>query len=356
MFDFYEVDFLPVETSKSGDAIAIRYRIGGITGVHVVDGGYLETGEAVVEHLRTHYGTTHIDNVVLTHPDQDHANGLRKVLESCTVGTLWINRPWLYAEALIDRFETYESVDALRRKLRSIYSATAALEDLATEKGIPMKSPLQGAEIGPFVVLAPSIQRYADLIVASEKTPEAAEDSAFNSLLEELRKAMKTASNLVKAAWGAETFPADGTSSENEMSVVQYALINKRRILLTGDAGREALAEAADYAPFVGLALPGIDDFQVPHHGGRHNVDTAILDRLLGQRLPEIPQETSWRAVCSSAKADEDHPRKSVKRAMMHRGAWFGATEGNGILLAHGISRAGWTGMAQADYPTEQED
>lgn len=356
MSDYYEIDFLPVETSKSGDAIAIRYRIGGITGVHVVDGGYLDTGDTIVEHLRTHYNVAHIDNVVLTHPDQDHANGLRKVLESCTVGTLWINRPWIYAEALIDRFENYESVEALRRKLRSVYSATAALEDLANEKGIPIKSPLQGAEIGPFVVLAPSVERYADLIVASDKTPEAAEDNALGSLLEGFRMAMKAASNLVKAAWGAETFPAGGTSSENEMSVVQYALINNRRILLTGDAGREALAEAADYAPFVGLTLPGIHDFQVPHHGGRHNVDTAILDRLLGVRLPAVPNETTWRAVCSSAKADEDHPRKSVQRAMMHRGAWFGATEGNGILLAHGISREGWNGKPQADYPTEQED
>lgn len=356
MSDFYEVDFLPVETGKSGDAIAIRYRINGATGVHVVDGGYLETGDAIVEHVKTHYGVTHIDHVVLTHPDQDHANGLRKVLESCSVGTLWINRPWLYAEALIDQFATYESVDALRRRLRSVYSATAALEDLALEKGIPIRSPLQGAQIGPFVVLAPSIQRYADLIVESDKTPEAVADSAVNSLLEVLSKAMKTAANLVKAAWGAETFPTDGTSSENEMSVVQFALINNRRILLTGDAGREALSEAADYAQAIGVALPGVHEFQVPHHGGRHNVDTDILDRWLGPRLPAQPAKTTWRAVCSSAKADEDHPRKSVVRAMLHRGAWFGATEGNGILLANGTSRPGWNGLAQAEYPTEQED
>ncbi|ATG21073.1 competence protein ComEC [Ralstonia pickettii] len=356
MSDFYEVDFLPVETGKSGDAIAIRYRVNGVTGVHVVDGGYLDTGDTVVEHVKTYYNVTHIDHVVLTHPDQDHANGLRKVLESCTVGTLWMNRPWLYAEALIDRFATYESVDALRRKLRSLYPAVAILEDLALEKGITIRSPLQGSVIGPFTVLAPSVQRYMDLIVESEKTPEAVEDKALHSLIEEFRKAIKTATNFVKAAWGAETFPADGTSSENEMSVVQYALINNRKILLTGDAGRQALGEAADYAPAVGLALPGIHDFQVPHHGGRHNVDTAILDRWLGPRHTTQPAVTTWRAVCSSAKADEDHPRKSVVRAMLHRGAWFGATEGNAILLANGISRSGWSGIAQTEYPAEQED
>ncbi|HBY33931.1 MAG TPA: competence protein ComEC, partial [Delftia acidovorans] len=53
---------------------------------------------------------------------------------------------------LIDRFETYESVEALRRKLRSIYDATAILEDIAVEKGIPIHAPLQGQSIGPFAV------------------------------------------------------------------------------------------------------------------------------------------------------------------------------------------------------------
>lgn len=358
MADSYEIDFLPVETDKSGDALAIRYTVNGVTGVHVVDGGYLDTGDALVDHLSTFYGVTHVDHVVLTHPDQDHANGLRKVLENCSVGTLWINRPWLYADEIIGRFENYESVNALKSKLRSIYSATAALEDLALEKGIPIKSPLQGATIGPFHVLAPSPSRYKDLIVDSDKTPEAVEDNAISlsSILDELKKVVKSATNFVKSVWGAEAFPTSGTSSENEMSVVQYALINNRRILLTGDAGRAALAEAADYAPMVGLALPGIQEFQVPHHGGRHNVDTPILNRWLGAPLANAPASTTWNAVCSSAKADEHHPRKVVIRAMIHRGAWFGATEGRQICVSSGITRSGWTPLAQSEYPDEQEE
>ncbi|OCR22229.1 hypothetical protein AFK24_24220 [Pseudomonas syringae] len=117
-----EIDFIGVETAKSGDAITIRYEKNGVTGVHVVDGGYVDTGAQVIEQLRKFYGTTKIDNVVLTHPDLDHANGLRAVLEECDVGKLWLNRPWLYADELIDRFATYTSVDALERKLRSVYS------------------------------------------------------------------------------------------------------------------------------------------------------------------------------------------------------------------------------------------
>jgi beta-lactamase superfamily II metal-dependent hydrolase len=351
---YIEVDFIGVETSKSGDAIAIRYEQNGTSGIHIVDGGYIDTGTQLIEHLQKHYNTKRIDNVVLTHPDRDHANGLRSILEDCDVGALWLNRPWLHAAELLPRFSTYTSEQALERKLRSVYDASAALEEIAERRGIPIYSPFQGSQIGIFHVLAPSKARYLDLIIESEKTPEAEDHSLVENSMEALAKAFRTVANLVKSAWGNEYFPTSGTSSENEMSVVQYASVNGSSVLLTGDAGRDGLSEAADYAPLVGLQLPGIDMFQVPHHGGRHNVSTELLDRWLGERH-SAPNEKTWSAICSSAKADEDHPRKSVIRAMMHRGGDFAATEGRNIMWSSGVSRPGWSALEPTPYPEEQE-
>lgn len=168
-------------------------------------------------------------------------------------------------------------------------------------------------------------------------------------------KVLKAAANLLKAAWGDEYFPSSGTSEENEMSVVQTLVINGKRVLLTGDTGREGLAEAADFLEANGGSLPGVWAFQVPHHGGRHNVNTELLDRWLGPRLDAQPASTTFNAVCSSAAADEDHPRKSVVRAMLHRGAHFVATEGKGVRIGIGVSRQGWSALPQTPYPTEQE-
>lgn len=355
MANYYELDFLSVETSKSGDAITLRYAIDGVENVHVIDGGYVDTGDQIVRHLLKYYGSVEIDHVVLTHPDRDHANGLRKVLELCTVRNLWINRPWIYAEELLPRFETYTSVDALRRKLRSIYDATAALEDLAKEKNIPIRDPLQGVTIGAFSVLAPSRSRYLDLVVESERTPEAVEEQASNTTWDGIVRVVKAAANYIKSLWGDEYFPPSPTSRENEMSVVQTAFLNGERILLTGDAGREALQEAIDYLQRIGIELPGIDVFQVPHHGGRHNVTTEILDQILGERLAQLPKETTWVAICSAAKADEDHPRKSVIRAMLHRGGHFSTTENGTVRKANGILREGWVALPQIAYPEDQE-
>src|SRR5688572_2355527 len=109
--EFFEIDFLDVESDKSGDAITIRHATSGQTFIHVVDGGFQATGPGVVKHINKYYGNpSYIDRVVVSHPDGDHAGGLRTVLESFDVGELWMLRPWMYASEIIDRFETLTSV------------------------------------------------------------------------------------------------------------------------------------------------------------------------------------------------------------------------------------------------------
>jgi hypothetical protein len=289
MADFFEIDFLDVESNKSGDAICVRYEIAGRTYIHVVDGGYQSTGNKVVEHIREHYGNpAFIDHIVATHNDGDHSGGLRTVLNEFQVGALWMLRPWLYAPELIDRFSRYTNVDNLAKELRETYSNLAALEEIALERGIPILTPFQGATIGSFHVLAPTKQRFLDLVVDSERTPDAAK-SSLDSFNDFVVRALREAAGYMKAAWGEEYFPEDETSIENEMSVVQYARLCDQKVLLTADAGRGGLAEAISYAPIAGLTLPGIDRFQVPHHGGRRNVSTELLDALLGPNQPIEP-------------------------------------------------------------------
>lgn len=357
MSDYFEIDFLDVESAKSGDAIALRYQLNGSTRIHVVDAGFQDTGQSVVNHIRRHYGNpAYIDDVVATHPDGDHAGGLRTVLESFGVGTLWMLRPWVYATQLLPFFPTYSSRNALVARLRSIYPNIAALEEIAASRGISIREPFQGAVIGAFRVLAPSPGRYGQLILNSDRTPETSGDRSPG--LFGLGEAFARLKKFVKGAWGHEIFSPDETSAENEMSVVQYATLCGKRILLTADAGRGALTEAADYAATIGISLPGVDKFQVPHHGSRRNVSTEVLDRWLGPRRAVPGHGATFVAICSSAKLDEDHPRKSVKRAIIHRGGDFFATEGINIRSAGGAApaRAGYNPLTPSPYPEDQEE
>jgi len=363
MADFFEIDYFDVETEKSGDAIAIRYEVMGQVLVHLVDGGYQATGPSIVANINKYYGVNRIDHLVVTHCDRDHTGGLAHVLENMEVGCLWMLRPWEFADDLLPRFATYSDVGRLRSRLRGIYSNLKELETIATRRGIPILNPFQGVQIGAFTVLAPTRARYLDLIVDSDKTPESVEEAEATAtdrihwLLVDLAK---KAASLVAGAWNDEYFPADGTSCENEMSVVQSAVIAGKKIVLTGDAGRGALAEAADYADAIGFGLPGVDRVQIPHHGSRRNVSTELLDRWFGQRLAAQPAAGSetFSAIVSSAKADPDHPRNAVVRAFMHRGAKVVATESQHIRDSGGDApvRAGWAAVTPATYPPTLEE
>jgi hypothetical protein len=88
----------------------------------------------------------------------------------------------------------------------------------------------------------------------------------------------------VPETWEVETledFVQDRTTPSNESSVVQYANIHESKLLLTADAGVNALNEAADYAAVLGIPITSLTFVQIPHHGSRRNVSRLVLNRLL---------------------------------------------------------------------------
>ena len=232
MDDFFEIDFLSVGSGKSGDAIPIRYCISDTTKIHVVDGGFQDTGESLVNHINQYYGSPYsIDAVVVTHPDGDHAGGLRILFEEFKVKQLWMLRPWIYADELIDRFKRFTSVDNLKKRLKELYPNIAKLEELANEKGTPIYEPFQGAAINNFYVLSPTKSMYFDLLVESDKTPEATA-IVEESLLKSAGKFVAKVINFILSTWGEDVFPETGTSPENNMSIIQYAYLCKKKYFI----------------------------------------------------------------------------------------------------------------------------
>jgi len=359
MANFIEIDFLSVESKKSGDAITIRYSIDGVETIHVVDAGFKSSGTSVCAHIKAHYGNpSKIDNVVVTHSDQDHAGGIQIILDEFEVGALWMLRPWTYAAELIHRFSRFTNVSNLETRLRNIYPTIAKIEKIALDEGIPIYEPFQGSNIGIFEVCSPTKSRYLDLIVESDKTPEdVKEDTAVlaQSLSNIFTEMAKT---LIAAIWGEEKFSPNETSAENEMSVVQFASFEGNGVLLTADTGRAGLEETATFLENKYFSVPDIHYFQVPHHGSRRNVSTETLDKLLGEKSSNQQDlsTSSFQAIISSSKEDKHHPRKSVVRAMIHRNRKTFATEGNSIVT--GVNRPdrdGWSSANLLEYPTENE-
>ena len=319
-----------------------------------------QSGENLVKHIRQHYGTNHVDYVVCSHPDADHASGLSVVLENLTVGQLWMHRPWEHSAVICQYFKDGRITDnSLGERLKEKMSAAYALEALAVEKSIPVYEPFQGAQIGAFHVTSPDKEWYVHTLIPDfAKSPAKKDVAAFaeSSIL----KAMYAAKEMlvgVAESWGIETLREDVcTSAENESSVVLVGEIAERKILLTGDAGIQALSATAGYAEARGVSLPDTVKFiQVPHHGSRNNVSPSVLDRLIGKKTYSPVSEARLTAFVSAAQGSETHPRKMVINGFLRRGARVIPTKGQSILHHHNMGTRGWEPVEPMPFFQEVE-
>ena len=351
MGDFIEIDFIEAGERGSGDAIVIRRRYLGGDYVHVVDGGYAADGRKIVDHIRRQYGTQYyINHLVLTHPDADHASGLVTVIEEMKVDFLWINLPWWYVDSLLPMFQRYQDRGRLMARLKRAFPKAAELESLALSKGIMIREAFTGSIIGDFRVLSPSLATFLQLIVESDSTPApSSRVSEMMALLDSLASS---------AAWGEENLKGDteGTTPDNETSIVQFANVCGKQILLTGDAGVRALTEARWAASQMGIAACPPDWFQVPHHGSRRNLSSSVLDAWVGPRRPSPLQEPRFNAIISANQNDKEHPKKAVIRALIHRGGGAYQTRGTLHLGSNDAPYRGWAPALPLKYPQDQEN
>ncbi|MFT3941570.1 ComEC/Rec2 family competence protein [Rhodopseudomonas sp.] len=352
----FEIDFLPVGDSN-GDAICIRYGNDNQGYyVHVVDGGYTDTADTIIKHIEEHYGAGYfINNMVLSHADNDHAMGLIGVMKRFEVKNLWMNRPWLYAAEILPHMHGNYTLPGLIDKIREMHPYLVELEDLATQKGTVIHDAFQGASIGPFTVLAPSRERYIDLLPDLDKTPTSYRADAGTTLGGLLKGLVEAAKEWFDETWDIETLSnnPDPTSASNETSVVQYGVIEGRRILLTADVGPAGLNEAADYLALMGVTLAP-NFVQVPHHGSRRNVTPAVLDRLLGPIVGKGEKHGS--AYCSVGKNKPEYPRGQVQNAFERRGFPVYVTRGDAKCHHHqGKLRKGWVAAEPEPFADKVE-
>lgn len=335
----YEIEFHPVgDATKAGDAISVRYGQNGHYEVIVVDAGTSDSGQALVDHIRTFYGpNTIIKHAVSTHPDSDHASGLRELLKAFRVENLWLHGVWHHASELQPYFADKRFTDqGLADKIRQEYPIIKELVDLAGKQNTPVYEPFQGTAIGPFTVLSPTRYAYLRLVPQFRRTPAPDLEALAreNFLVGEPRqpgllgKLLEKAVSWVDERWDVELLKEGSvTAAENETSTVLYGRFGQESVLLTGDAGINALWWACNQATNLGIDLSTLTLVQVPHHGSRSNVTPRVLDRLVGPRLPtDAPPKRM--AIVSVPKDDETHPRKMVMNAFRRRGAPVYKTQG----------------------------
>jgi hypothetical protein len=215
-------------------------------------------------------------------------------------------------------------------------------------------------------VLSPSRYVYRHLLPQFDKTPDPDQEaieaasmwlgkqSALGKLIEAV---IAKAQKWVPESWNNERLEDGGvTSASNETSVVLFGDFGeKRRVLLTGDAGVNGLTWAADYADSLALPLQDFMFVQIPHHGSRRNVGPSILNRLLGSKQAD-GSATRFTACVSAPKEDDTHPRKMVLNAFMRRGGRVIATQGSNKVYWGGFpKRNGYVSVEPLPFATQVE-
>jgi Metallo-beta-lactamase superfamily len=297
----YEVDFLPVgDGDKSGDAIGVRFTRPdtGHTAIVLIDAGFEPNGEALVEHVKALYGTEHVDLVISTHPDLDHIGGLGVVMRELNVGELWIHRPGLHGHPGNSGNRPAEQ-----------------LVELAEAQGATVTEPFTGVNTfgQALVVAGPSTEYYEELLDEQAKTTKAA--SAPGARLVE---AARRFGRRFLDAMPTETLfdDAGGTNPRNNSAVILDLQVEGKRFFFPSDAGVPAINAGLDALDYWGLTAQPITFLQVPHHGGRHNLDRNTADRLLGTPVQEV-NTTAFVNVAP----DSTRPRGKIVNALRRRGA-----------------------------------
>ena len=280
----YCVRFFPVgEGTKGGDAILIElYDTDDNPYVFLIDGGYNKTGGSIIAYLKKKYENPVICMMINTHPDKDHLSGLKTILEDkkIEVEEIIMNRPWKDGGLKPEHFKDKRiTPNSLADRIKESFSLADEIEQLASNRGIKIKSADRGKELilGVLTILGPSKSFYKKHLLSSDKTPD--------SYLEEWNKpyvrTTMSEDDYDPQNGIIEWFDEEETSEVNQTSLVILLEVGSEKFLFTGDAGKDALRDAFKYyEDELGGNVKDFTVIQLPHHGSRKNIDPELLERL----------------------------------------------------------------------------
>ena len=360
----YEIDFIATKENKgNADAICFRYEKDGKFINVVYDGGSKVLANKLIKHLEEFYFKNEyypkIDYLICSHPDQDHASGLIEVIEKFEIDKIIMNIPWNYIDDIWDNVNDGRiSKESLEKRLKDDYPYIAKIEKLAKEKGIEIIEGFEDKEINENLkILSPSKEFFIELLRKSKKTKYLDESDYKSNIHTELPKSiLSKITNWIKELWSKDSLKEDvETSEENEMSIVLLGDMEENKFLLTGDVGIKGLEKAIEKGNKICIPLTGVNFYQIPHHGSRHNLSPSIMNKLVGNIVSEGIKLK--KVAYASVAYESDYPRKAVVNAFIRRGIQVYKT--NGYTLNHSFlmpEREGWSSIPELSFNEKVED
>lgn len=320
----YEIHFLDV---GDADCIAIRYQKDALSRSYValVDAGNVSDAPMIKRFFAQQFRTCYIDLAVCTHPDSDHKGGFFGLLEDSDVSIreFWLKAPVQYiTDAEFSKMWRRDSIqDACNRVYNHPTDPSKNLIELATSKKNKDGSLCRccnvkiGASFGgiPLVVVGPEEKYYHEAAVGMvanfaeltcepdteeyDERDEVSEEKARSVIDEEL----------------------DDSYTNMGSLILYFNPVPDMRMLLAGDASSASLRAVYD-ANENKLANCIL---KVPHHGSRHNLNTALIDDLKPA------------ASIISAAGTKKHPNAAIVRYLSNYGDVYSTHKSHGLVYSN---------------------
>lgn len=276
--------------------------------------------------VKAYYDLYHAQNplvVVSTHPDSDHINGLIEFMQVVRPTALIVNNPCEVAEraSLVQTSRYHLSgqnhnalIGALDR--RQTLLATAQRNRVPSYSAYADASPIFRWGRWQVYVLNPVFSEYVKLWTDVETLKTVYDNGDDETYIQLLLNHSRSILD-------------DGidTSGMNNSSIMLFIEGYGEKFLLTGDADMKAIYSAARYKDLSNLSF-----LDVPHHGSRCNMNSAIIEHF----------RPRWAFV--SADGSTKHPRTAVLRKLQQVGSIVCSTHQNkeSIYYFSGIGRPGY--------------
>lgn len=288
-----EIDMLSLGNADS--ILVTKWEWGTPTRV-LIDGGNANSYDTVRNFLADQ-GVSFIHHMVCTHPHDDHAAGLVKLVRDPTLefGAAWMHLPYFHLDLnkIVRTRQAGESYADHLRHLKETVDAADRLHSALIARHIPVFEPFAGMNIEFLKVCGPTREFYMSIIDQLSNTAVMYSYNEQRSQLD-IRDSLEEAISVGESGLLASPI----TSPENESSVILVTEVEGNKYLLTGDAGIRALGQVAS-----GHELASCYWMQAPHHGSRRNITKQLIDYF----CPQV--------VFVSAEGTLKHPRRAVVNA-----------------------------------------
>jgi beta-lactamase superfamily II metal-dependent hydrolase len=303
--------------ARHGDAFLVRWG----DRVMLVDGGPSGLYEATLRDEllarlpRLPDGTPHVDTVLLSHVDDDHAAGIVRLLDEIrrarreqlpdplTVRRLWFNAVEELVEvvdpALTASVQPLLDAAMSERAVAASYHQGRAVRDGAAALGLSGNQPFE----------SPLVCRAVADLSGLAVTVVAPDQAAIDALATKWRTAQKQQDPAVLTASYADR------SIPNLSSIVIHLEHQGRTALLTGDARGDRIVAGLEES---GLLSAGgvlhVDLLKLPHHGSNKNMEPEFFQRVVADHYVisadgikhHHPSEETLDALVESRAATDD--------------------------------------------------